>query len=219
MSFGTPSSKAMVLLDLKQNPLGLGKGDPSFQAPFNATLPTARVYITNQHRGDVAFVTAVSFKRGAAQALQADAELRKLYNIATLREAVSEGQDMNVYAEKIAPVLFAPKWNNQVYRVYPAKDPNSPPPRVQVPAGLWDLLMGNYDRMNSDDERVRAEEAMRLAVSQTNKHSPIRFVTIDGERIERDNEFGFIEIERVTEALEPISPDTEFLTALELVEG
>jgi hypothetical protein len=221
MSFGTPSSKAMVLLDLKQNPLGLGKGDPSFQAPFNASLPQARVYLIN-HSAAVRrkFVkVGVSFKRGAAQALQADAELRKLYNIATLREAVADGQDMNVYAEKISPVLYGPRWNNTVYRIPPAMNPGDPPPRIQVPEGVWDLLMGNYDRMHSADPRERAEESMRLATSMTNKHSPIRFVTLDGERVERDNEFGFIEIERVTEKLEPISPDTEFLTALELVEG
>lgn len=215
------SSKALIMLDLSQNPLGRGKGDPSFQAPFNAALPTSRVFLTN-HSASVKrkFVkVGVSFKRGAAQALQADAELRKLYNIATLREAVNEGQDMNVYGEKISPVLYGPRWNNVVYRIPPARNPEEPPPRIQVPEGVWDLLMGNYDRMHSSDERERAEESMRLAVSQTSKRSPILFVTIDGEREQRDNEFGFIEIERVTEHMEPISPNSEFLTAMELVEG
>jgi hypothetical protein len=204
---------------LKTNPLGHGQGDPSLQAPFNNAQPTARIFLINHSRTvERRFVkVGVSWKRGAAKALQADAELRKLYNVATLREAVVDGQDMNVYDTKRAPVLFAPFWNGVRYPVPPAPE-GAPPLAVQVPEGLWDLFMGNWDRMNDPDQRVRAEEAMRLAISQTAKNSPIRFVTVDGEREERENPFGFIEIERRTERMEPIAPDTEFLTAMDLIE-
>jgi hypothetical protein len=50
------------------------------------------------------------------------------------------------------------------------------------------------------------------------KLNPIAFITVDGERVEKtENPFGFIEIERRTEKLEPVTPDTEFLTAMEMV--
>jgi hypothetical protein len=219
------STKAMVLLDLKNNPLGLGSGEGSLQAPFNSAAPKARVFLTNHSREVLRkyVKVPVSFKRGAAQALSADPELRKLYNVATLREAVTDGQDMNVYAQHTKAVIFAPVWNGQRYPIPPAPESGKPKP-VQVPEGLWDLLMGNYERMHATldngqpDVRVRSEEAMRLAIAQTGKRSPILYVTIDGEREQRDNPFGFIEIERRTEHLEPVDPSSEFLTAMDLVE-
>jgi hypothetical protein len=208
------------MLDLQNNPLGAGQNEANLTAPFNAAVSKARIFLIN-HSANISrryVKVPVSFKRGAAQALQADAELRKLYNISTLREAVAEGQDMNVYGEKKSAVMYAPTWNGKTYPIPPAKDENSPPPRVQVPEGLWDLLMGNYERMNSSDPRERAEEAVRLANSFIAKRNPVLYVTVDGERTTRDNPFGFIEIERVTEHMEPVSPDTEFLTAMEIAE-
>jgi hypothetical protein len=221
MSAFAPSTKAMVMLDLQTNPLGMKGGEANLQAPFNSASPTARVFLVNWSATERRKYTkvAVSFKRGAAKALAADAQLAKVYNLSTIREAVADGQDMSVYDYKIAPALFAPMWNGVRYPIPPAKDKDSQPLRVQVPEGLWDLLMGNYERMHSDDPKERAEESMRLAISQTWKHSPILRVRIDDAVEERDNEFGFIEIVRQTEHLEPVQPTSEFLTAMELVEN
>jgi len=215
------SSHALMEHDLKQTALGMAQGEANLQTPFNGVSARSRVYIRNHSASvDRQYVKVpVSFRRGAQQALQADAELRKHYSVATVRESVAEGIDMNIYAVKKSPVLFATMWNGKQYRVPPAKDDKSEAPRVQVPEGVWDLLMGNWERMHSPDPQIRGEEQMRLATSMTKRNSAILFVTIDGEREQRDNAFGFIEIERVTENMEPINPDSEFLTALELVEG
>jgi len=214
------SSKALIALDLQQTRLGDAPGDPDFTRPHNASPPVARIFLRNHSakRERTYTKVAVSFKRGAARALQADAKLRQIYNIATINEAVRDGQDMNVYDQKTQPVMFAPKFNGVMYPIPPAADSASEPPLVQVPEGLWDLLMGNWDRMHSPDERVRTEESMRLALMRSGKKNPILFVTVDGERTMLDNPFGFIEIERRTEKMDPIAPTTDFLTALDLVE-
>jgi hypothetical protein len=215
------TSRALIELDLKSNPLGMSPGDPSFSAPFNHGAAQARVFLRNwsasQKRKYVKI--PVSERRGAAKALVADKELGRIYNVATLHEAIKEGQDMNVYDFQIRPVLFAPLWDGKRWPIPPAPNAEDEPPSVQVPEGLWDLLMGNYERMNSPIEKERSDEAMRLATSMLFKHSSILFVTIDGKRSMRDNPFGFIEISRVTEKMAPVSPNTEFLTAMDLVEN
>jgi hypothetical protein len=211
----------MIEWELKNNPLGLGQGDPSFMSTFGAKLPKARIFLRNwSGRQKRTYVkTAVSFRRGASKLLQEDAELRKIHNIATLNEAIKEGIDMNKYAEKIQAVIFAPMFNGRRYPIPPAKAGEEEPPLIQVPEGMWDILMGNYERMNSVDIRIRSEEETRFANSQHGKHSPILFITEDGKRRMKENPFGFIEIERRTEHMEPVAPDTEFLTALEMVEA
>jgi hypothetical protein len=215
------AARALAILDINANPLGSGQGEANLSTPFNAVLPAARVYIRN-HSASVKrqFVkVSVSWKRGANEALRADAELRKIYNISQVREDAQSGIDMNVYGEKVEPVMFSAKWNSKIYTIPPAADDKSEPPRVQVPEGVWDLLMGNYERMHSADPAIRADESMRLAVTLTKRNSAILFETVDGERTQRQNPFGFVEVERVTESMEPINPDSEFLTALEMVEG
>jgi len=72
--------------------------------------------------------------------------------------------------------------------------------------------------MHSADPRTKDAEQARFAASMLRRLNPIAFVTIDGVRTEKaENPFGFIEIERRTEKLEPVMPDTEFLTAMEMV--
>ena len=124
---------------------------------------------------------------------------------------------MNVYSTKIEKVLYAPLFDGKRYFVPPAKG-SEDPPAVQVPDGLWDILCGNYERMHSPNPKTKNEEEARFAASMIRKLNPIAFITVDGERVEKtENPFGFIEIERRTEKLEPVTPDTEFLTAMEMV--
>ena len=207
--------------ELAQMPLGHQDGDPNPQQPFTTGKTPARIFLRN-HSAKMKrkyVEVGVSFRRGAAEALQADAELRKVYNIATLEAARERGIDKNVYREKIQPVIFAPMFDGKRYPVPPAKPGEDEPPLIQVPEGIWDLLCGNYERMRSSDARVQADEQTRFANSQVWKHSPVRYITIDGKRTEKENPFGFIEIERRTEKFEPIIPDMEFLTGLDLVES
>jgi hypothetical protein len=215
-----PSGYADIRYQIDQTPLGMAPGDPNFNMPFGSKLPAARVFLRNHSTKQIRRFkqVAVSARRGAAQALAADKKLREIYNMATFYDAVKAGEDMNVYGEKKQSVLYAPKFDGRTWSIPPARGEEEPV-AVQVPEGMWDILMGNYERMHSPDARIRSEEAVRFANSQVFKNSYILFVTVDGKRTMNDNPFGFIEIERRTEKFEPVHVDSEFLTALEMVEA
>jgi hypothetical protein len=206
--------------DLTSNALGNAQGDPNLSMPFGSKMPAARIFLRNHSAAQIRKFkkVAVSARRGAAQALAADKSLREIYNLATFYDAVKAGEDMNVYGQQKKAVLFAPKFDNFEWKIPPAKAEEEPP-KVQVPEGMWDILMGNYERMNSPDIRVRSEEQTRFANTQAFKTNFILFVTVDGQRKMLDNPFGFIEIIRETEKFAPVQVDSDFLTALELVEG
>jgi hypothetical protein len=215
-----PSLYAETYQNLQQTSLGGAPGDPNLNMPFGSKLPAARIFLRNHSTKQLRKFKqiSVSARRGAAQALAADKKLREIYNMATFYDAVKAGEDLNVYGEKKQSILYAPKFDGRAWNIPPARGEEEPP-TVQVPEGLWDLLMGNYERMHSPDHRVRAEEAVRYANSMVFKVSYILFVTVDGNRQMRDNPFGFIEIERRTERFAPVHVDSEFLTALEMVEA
>ena len=215
-----PSVFAQTFSDLQQTALGNAPGDPNLNMPFGSKLPAARIFLRNHSTKQIVKFkqVSVSARRGAAQALAADKKLREIYNMATFYDAVKAGEDMNVYGERKKSVLYAPKFDGRTWSIPPARGEEEPV-AVQVPEGMWDLLMGNYERMHSADHRVRAEEAVRFANSMIFRTNFILFVTVDGQRQMRDNPFGFIEIERRTEKFEPVHVDSEFLTALEMVEA
>jgi hypothetical protein len=215
-------ARFMLEHDLKGTPMGMAPGDPAFDMPMNHAAPTARVFLRNwsatQKRQYVKI--GVSDRRGMSKALLDNKELQKTYgNVAMMKESVREGVDLNVYDMKVQPVMFAPLWDGRRWPVAPAPNPETQPTAVQVPEGMWDLFMGNWDRMHSPSPQIRAEEQVRLATSMLFKQSSILFVTVDQNQEVRDNPFGFIEIIRLTEKMIPVAPDTEFLTALDLVES
>jgi hypothetical protein len=214
------SGYANTRLNLDTTPLGLAQGDPNLSMPFGSKMPSARIFLRNHSTAQIRKFkkVAVSARRGAAQALAADKSLREIYNMATFYDAVKAGEDMNVYGSKKQSVLFAPKFDGHEWKIPPAKGEEEPP-KVQVPEGLWDILCGNYERMNSPDIRIRTEEMTRFANTQVFKTSFVLFVTVDGQRQMLDNPFGFIEVIRETERYAPVQVDSEFLTALELVEA
>uniref|UniRef100_E6QP85 Uncharacterized protein n=1 Tax=mine drainage metagenome TaxID=410659 RepID=E6QP85_9ZZZZ len=219
--YSSPSSKALIALDLQQNPMGLGQNEGNLQTPFNAAMPAARVYVRNWSRTQKRKMVkiAVSERRGADEALLADKELQKRYNVDTLSSRAGKGFDVNVYETKVHPVAHRLKWNNRDFVILPASSDDEDPPMVLLPEGVWDLYLGNYERMHSDDHRVRAEEGGRLGTIWLRRHNPILKVTDNGETKVRDNAFGYLEFIRVVEKEAPATIDRDFLTALELVEA
>ncbi len=220
-----------TLADLSQHPLGTGRGE-NFSVPSNYRIPPARIYVVNHSatRAWKRVVIPVSELHGAEEAIIADKELAKVYNVDTLTRQVEKGKDMNRYKTEVFPVAFALRIPGGGSRIIPpAKSKDDKPIAVEIPDGTWDLYLGNYDRMQGyagiksrDEEKfdplIKADEENRFAVSWRQRYNPVFRVTDDGETTERNNPHGFLEFVRVTQraVLEPI--DREYLNALDIIE-
>lgn len=224
---GMESSKALIELDLKTNPLGRGQGDPNLSLPFNASATRPRVYIVNNSATKERRIVkiAVSGRRGAREALQADPDLRKDFTPQGIYDEVNKGVDMNVYQDGvIKPVVLKVTFNGEKFFIYPAKTDKDgkivekAEPHL-VPEGVWDLYLGNYERMHSDDQFVVGEEATRLAVTWTQRRNPVYGYVDEHGRYSTDNPFGFCEFVRVVEKEAPHKIDRDFISALDLVEA
>ena len=214
-----------VWLELQNQPLGAGKGE-NFGVPMNYTIPPARIYVVNQSRTHAwkRVVVPVSDKRGAEEALIFDKELAKIYNVDTLYKRVEQGKDMNRYKTEVAPVIFSFRVGGVTYAIPPARDANTPPPRVEVKEGAWDIFLGNYDRMRAVDKDGRpnntviGDEKSRLSLAWSARHKPVFKYTDDGDGKTIDNPYGFLEF--VRETVKPMADivDKEYLSALDLLE-
>lgn len=222
-----------VFMDLQQHPLGSQRGE-SFGMPQNYRIPPARIYVRNwsKTRKWKRIVIPVSARRGAQEALVADKELAKVYNVDTLIQRIKEGQNMNRYKTEVHPVVFKLRLPGGRYIAIPhAQDEHSEPPMVEVPEGTWDLYLGNYERMRGilrdpkgdiveeNSAVVIGEEKSRLALQWNQRHNPVFAYTDDGDQTEMNNEYGILEFVRVTQRAvqEPI--DKDYLTAADLVEA
>ena len=238
------AAKAVSLgtwLDLQSQPLGTGRGE-NFAVPANYAIPPARIYVVNHSRTRERkeIKVAVSVRRGAEDALIYDKELAKIYNVDTLTRRIEQGQDMNRYEKVIHPVIFTFKVGSptgqgkpMVYAIPPARDENSPPPRVEVVEGAWDLFLGNYARMRGYDKfadmgvkepdpTIMNDERTRHAIRWQGRHNPLLRFTDDGETVDvqgPDTEFAYLEFIRETQ--KPVTEiiDKEFLSALDIQEN
>lgn len=235
-----------VWLDLQNHPLGTGKGE-NFNVPTNYAIPPARIYVVNHSRTHewMQVVIPVSAQRGAEEALIYDKELAKIYNVDTLNKRIEQGKDMNRYKKVINPVIFsfkvgAPQGTLKgcappiVYAIPPARDKDTPPPRVELVEGAWDLFLGNYARMQgyakySDmdvkepDPTIKSDEVARHSIRWRQRHNPVFRFTDDGVTTEGNNsgdpKFGFLEFIRETAKPVVEQMDREYLAALDLVEA
>ena len=212
-----------VLADLREHPLGSQNGE-NWTVPANYKIPPARIYVVNHSRTKEwkKVKIAVSARRGAEEALIYDKELAKIYNVDTLTRRIEQGQDMTRYETGIFPAIYMIQVGGHKIPVPPAKDKTSPPPRVEVPEGAWDLYLGNYDRIRHEDPTVVGAEKTRLSVAWRSRHNPVFAFTDDasGEAVTEKipNPFGFIEFIRVTQRAVTDPIDKEYLSALDLVE-
>lgn len=222
---------ALLLNDLKDNPLGHLPGEANLQTPFNATARRPKIYVVNHSamRARKVIKAAVSWRQGADEALLKSPDLKKAgYTVDTLYNEARR-RDMNLYEVKIAPAVFKITWDGEDYFIPPAPHHiedgkvvvDGEAPVELIPEGAWDFFLGNYEQMHSRDHRERDDAAQRLATYWQKRHNPV-FKVVDetGDGIvERQNPYGFLEFRRVIEKEAPHQLDKPFLTALELVEG
>lgn len=230
-----------VWLDLQNNPLGKGTGE-NFNVPSNYAVPPARIYIVNhsrtRERKEIVVAVSSVTGRGAEEALIYDKELAKIYNVDTLTKRAESGKDMNRYKKQVHPVIFSFKVGSPVggagpitYAIPPARDKDTPPPRVEVVEGALDLFLGNYARMRGfdtytkmlagkePDPTVESDERSRLATRWKMRHNPVFRFTDDGVTTEDErNEFGYLEIIRETAKPVVDEIDREYLMALDMTE-
>jgi hypothetical protein len=213
-----------VLADLEKHPLGSQNGE-TWNVPANYKIPPARIYVINHSRVQPwkRVLVAVSARRGAEEALIYDKELAKIYNVDTLTRRIEQGQDMTRYSKpEPKAVIYMIQVGGHKIPVPPAKDKDTPPPRVEVPEGAWDLYLGNYERIRSSDPTISGAEKTRNAVAWRARHNPVMAFTDDatGEAVTEKipNPYGFLEFVRVTQRAVSETIDKEYLTALDLVE-
>lgn len=228
--------------DLTSRPLGTMRGE-TFGMPANYVPAPARIYVLNHSRRRPwkRLITAVSTRRGADDVLMHNKKLREVYNADGIYRQVEQGRDMSEYREGIQAVHGSiripggPNGNGgsiqSSFRPIPAaNDLETPPLRIEVPEGTWDLYLGNYERMKGyekaedrlngkpPDSKVMQVEKASLARYWQYRHNPVFGYTDDGEFVDCKNPFGFLEFvrETVVAVKEPI--DQAYLTALDLVE-
>ena len=114
---------------------------------------------------------------------------------------------MNEYEKAIKPCKAKLTWNNQDWVIPPAKDPKQDPQWFYVPEGVWDLYLGNYDRMNSSNATEKMQEMMKLSQRFAGRENPAVQKDEDGNVIS-----GYVEFAR-----EEISPQSRAVDSDQLV--
>lgn len=170
--------------------------------------------------------------------------LRDIYNADLMVKQVEKGRDMNVYKTELKPIVWKVSVPGGQFAFVPPSHPDNPdrPIMVEVPEGTWDLHFGNYDRMKgypgigprfitSPDgtqipnplekfsASVKGQEESALAVRWRGRHNPFFCYTDDGETTQRDNQFGILEMVRITQRSVTETIDKEYLSALDLFES
>ncbi len=235
-----------VIANLNQHPLGSGANE-NFSVPSNYRIPPARIYVVNHSRTRKwkRVKVAVSYRRGADNALMADNKFRELYgNEDMVYKAVRDGRDMNRYVEELKAVVWRLALPGGRFMPIPPSHEDTPekPILVEVPDGTWDIYLGNYERMqgypgiyprNQDGSRsekdkfdatVQSRERQALAMRWQTRHRPVFSYTDDGETtpIILDgvaNPYGILEFIRVTQKPTTEVVDKDYLSALDLFES
>jgi hypothetical protein len=211
-----------ILASLQNSPLGLGPNEANLQTPFNTPregrIVTVRVRNHSAQFKRRVLKIAVSYKRGGDEAVLTDKYRKSGMSMETIQR-LSLDRDMNVYTDVVVPVTAVIRFNSKIYRIPPADDPASIPPEVVVPEGVYDLYLGNYDRMHSADHRDRNDEAQRLFYRWGSGGSrAVLYLKDDGTPDQDRNPFGFLEF--IREVSQPLAQaiDAEQLAAGQIVE-
>ena len=199
--------------DYRAVPLGSLPGEAGLQSPYNLRPDMVIVKVRNlsaihKHR---IVREAVSIRRGGNEQLK-DRHGKETWgsNVspAELQFRVAQGEDVNWYEDKIVPQDFILRHDGRRYLI-PAIDPKTGEnaPWITVPAGAWDLYMGNWDRMHSPSAKERATELEMLGVRGFSK-----WVADD------DNSFGFLEFSREIVRVETATVDAALVRSGRLIE-
>jgi hypothetical protein len=153
----------------------------------------------------------VSFRRGGDEQLR-DGKASKAFGPNTsaddLRYRVIGGANMDWTEERVQSLDFVVRHDGKRYLI-PAVDPKTGEnaPWIIVDPGVWDLYMGNWERMHSRDARVMTDE-----MTNTQGRGLSKWV------IGEDAPFGLLEFSREEIRLETSVIDKEAIASGRILE-
>lgn len=200
------------VFDYNENPLGSMPGEGHLQVPYNNVPDRVLVRVRNVSalQPRTIILESVSIRRGGNQQLK-DKSRRAIFgdNVSPveLQFRVAQGDNMNWTEDKLSPVDYILRHNSQRYLI-PHTDPKTGEvaPWKPVPAGAWDLYMGNWDAMHAKD-RDRTDEIGRL-----------RTRGLDVWVRTEDNMAGILEFEREVIRVETVAVDAQMVSSGRLIE-
>jgi hypothetical protein len=156
------------VIDYTKAPLGSLPGEQGLQAPYNGSVQNVVVRVRNLSATVKRKVAKeyVSWRRGGEVTLAdkkyAEQHFGNTSSVDQLRMRAANNEDMNLYDYRVEPQAFVLRFDNKRYEIPPFDQDGNPAPWITVPSGVWDLYMGNWERMHSKSGRERANEMTML---------------------------------------------------------
>jgi hypothetical protein len=213
MAHAVDTGKGEVLDSLMAAPLGAVEGDINPNIARNAKGITAVYFARNLS----ATLKRRVVEKGVSLARGYDDKAVKKYHGDMDGEEVRKQaihRDMNVYEVKVVPVRKVLKFNNALIEI-PVDGTE-----VSIPEGLWDLHLGNYERIRSEDILVRSAEYERLSNRWCSPMTPNPVYEAGQERPtdSEDRPYGYIEFRRQEIHVQQATQDLTRVYAAEGVE-
>lgn len=192
LAASAPFSAGMY--DYRAAPLGSQPGEEGLSTPYNQTAADAVVRVRNLSASVKRRIIKeyVSGWDGGERSVKEGPYKGQPMTPRELQDRVIKGFNENWETEQVSPQDIVLTHNRQKYLIPAyATDPETgkqiegDAPEVIVPPGMWDLYMGNFERMHSRDIRERTDEMQNVASRGLN-----RFVIAKG------NPYGFLQFSR-----------------------
>jgi hypothetical protein len=201
-----------VLQNLMQTPLGRADGEANLQVPFNQGPTTVVVRVRNHSRTATRKLlkAAVSYAGNSAYEPEVLEKYKGQSPESIQKTAMT--RDMNVYATGTKAVKARLPFDGKDYIIPPAKSESEEPQAVIVPEGMWDLYMGNWNRMNGTQQE-KTEELNRLASRFAGRENPAMKFDRNG-----NVQSGYLEFIREEVRPSSMSLDADSLSASDIDE-
>lgn len=206
-------SASAILASLQNMPLGMGDQEANLQIPFNASkdLVVVRVRNLSATRKRKFYTSRISPFRGGDEYEDEMREKKKPINMDRLKRDAYQGMDVSPTAYDVKPAMCTLTFDNGKYEI-PAVDARTGDlaPWTSVPEGIYDLYYGNYERLTNGTPKERSDE-----ISQVQSRRAHDYV-IRGS--DDNNQWAFLEFERVVTRPQAIAIDTKHAYGIDLVE-
>jgi hypothetical protein len=227
MSHTTPGNRAGLLADLRQTPLGGISKEAGLQNPINLKPAQAVYYARNlsatrerKHVEKIASIRTVPADILTAPGMTEGVE--------AVKQAINAGDDYNRYVVGVQPMHRYLTSDSDKYLIpYKTLSPDTvdarsgeecDAPWIGIPEAVFYLYYGNWEMLNTGDDREYTGEIERLNARFGSGRANI-YVRHDREGNEIDNPFAYIEFMREEIKTAPVSGDVRKLFAKgELVE-
>lgn len=202
------SFKAQMLNQLNSTPLGFATGESNFQnggqAPENYIL---RIKNYSDRIPRKVITKAVSLKHNVNEAAKKEGTSTE-----DIRTRIGLGEDFNTYKTEISPIIAKIVFDGNVYLIPLAASPEDEPPAVNVPPGIYDLYLGNPQRMSGDSNDV-SKERERLMTRFAGRENPAIVRDENGKIVS-----GYLDFILEEVSSRPIAMDRDSLTASDIRE-